>query len=109
MPSKHIGGCDLAGNRAACRLAQFAVQKLAAGRPAKTGELVAALRAFIREGLDLDPIPKYLLILVQGPARILASAKGKGTAVETKGGGEKGGGEKGTGMMMGSGMAKQRG
>jgi hypothetical protein len=92
----------LLGTEQHVRLAQFVVQELVAGRPVKTDELVASLRAFIRQALDLDPIPRDLLISVQGPARILATAKGKGDSGRNKGGG-KGAGMMGGGMALGGG------
>ncbi len=80
------------------RLAQRAISQLLAGQSVHTDELVVSLRAFIRHALDLDPIPAELVIPMQGPARLIAPAKGKGER-----GNDEGGGGKGGGMGMGGG------
>ena len=51
------------------RLAQRAAVDLVEGRPVHTHELVVSLRDFIRQALDLAPIPAGLDIPVQGPNR----------------------------------------
>ena len=84
------------------RLAEKAARELVAGHPVHTHELVIALRDFIRDALDLDPVPKDLAIPMQGPARPSASGGGKGKGDEGRGG-EKGGGGGGGGMGMGMG------
>jgi hypothetical protein len=90
----------LLGTEAQVRLAAGAAQELATGRLVHTEELVTSLRAFIREALDLDPIPADLAIPPQGPARPTSSGgKDKGD----KGEGRQGGGG-GGGMGMGGGM-----
>jgi hypothetical protein len=63
----------LLGTQEQVRLAMHAAHELATGRPVDTQELVVSLRAFIREALDLDPIPADLVIPRQGPARSAAS------------------------------------
>lgn len=93
----------LLGTEEQVRLATKAAADLVAGRPTHTDELVVSLRDFIRQVLDLDPIPAGLAIPKQGPARV-AAAKGKG---DGGGKGEKEGGGKGGGMgggAMGAGM-----
>lgn len=88
----------LLGTEEHVRLAQQAVTELAAGRTVRTDGLVQSLRAFIRQALDLDPIPKDLHIPVQGPARLIA-AKDKSGRSE----GEGKGSVRGGGMAMGTG------
>jgi hypothetical protein len=51
------------------RLAERAVRELVAGHPVHTDELVVSLRNFIREALDIGPIPSDLAIPMQGPTR----------------------------------------
>lgn len=95
----------LLGTEQHVRLAERAVRELVAGRPVHTHELVVSLRDFIRQALDLDPIPADLAIPMQGPARPSSSAgrgKGDGGKDSRQGGGEKGGG---MGAGMGGGMA----
>jgi hypothetical protein len=90
----------LLGTEQQVRLAARAAHELAAGKPVHTQELVVSLRAFIREALDLDPIPADLAIPLQGPARPTASG---GRERADKAEGRKGGG--GGGMGMGGGMS----
>ena len=59
----------LLGTEEHVRLAERAARELVAGRPVHTHDLVVSLRAFIREALDLDPIPSDLSIPMQGPTR----------------------------------------
>jgi len=89
----------LLGTEQQVRLAERAARELVAGRPVHTHELVVSLRAFIREALDLAPIPKDLEIPMQGPTRP-SSSGGRGR--EESGGGRGGGG--GSGGGMGGGM-----
>lgn len=95
----------LLGTEEHVRLAEHAARELVAGRPVHVHELVVSLRAFIREALDLDPIPADLAIPMQGPARPSNSGgRGKGERGEKEsrsGSGGKGGG---MGMGMGGGM-----
>jgi hypothetical protein len=81
------------------RLAGQAASDLAAGRPIRTAELVVSLRGFIREALDLDPVPDTVSIPAQGPARPQAGPRGGARA---EGSSRSGGG--GAGMGSGSGM-----
>ncbi len=90
----------LLGTEEQVRLAVRAAGELVAGRPVHTQELVASLRDFIRDALDLAPIPGDLVIPMQGPTRPSGSgARNKGEG--SKDGGGKGGGG---GMGMGGGM-----
>ncbi len=87
----------LLGTEDQLRLASRAAYELVAGRPVHTHELVVALRQFIREALDLDPIPADLTLPRQGPTR--PSGGGKGER-----GKEGGGGQGGVGMGGGGGL-----
>jgi len=89
----------LLGTEEQVRLAARAAEELAAGQLVHTQDLVVSLRAFIREALDLDPIPSGLTIPQQGPARPSA---GGGKDKPEKGEGRQGGGG-GGGMGMGGG------
>ena len=92
----------LLGTEEQVRLAERAARELVAGRPVHTHELVVSLRAFIREALDLAPIPPDLEMPMQGPARPSgAGARDKGDR-ERKGSGA--GGGMGGGMAGGMGM-----
>lgn len=92
----------LLGTDEQVRLAAHAANELAEGRAVPTAELVVSLRDFIREALDLAPIPTSVTIPRQGPARPTAGgARGKTDAGEREGG--KGGGG-GVGGGMGGGM-----
>ncbi|MCJ8144507.1 hypothetical protein MKI84_16400 [Ancylobacter sp. A5.8] len=94
----------LLGTEEHVRLAQRAVNELIAGRPVHTDELVVALRNFIREALDLDPIPADVAIPRQGPTRPAPSGgRGKGEGARSDGG--RGEGGRGGGMGAGAGLA----
>ncbi len=90
----------LLGTEELVRLAARAAHELATGKLVHTHELVVSLRAFIREALDLDPIPSNLAIPRQGPARPNASGGGREKADKAEG--RQGGGG---GMGMGGGMS----
>jgi len=62
----------LLGTEEQVRLAANAARELATGKLVHTHELVVS-RDFIREALDLDPIPADLAIPLHGPARAGAS------------------------------------
>ena len=96
----------LLGTEEQVRLAQRAALELVAGRPVHTHVLVVSLRAFVREALDLAPIPKDLEIPRQGPTRPSSSGgRGKeGSGGEGGRGGGRGGGGGGGGGGMGGGM-----
>ncbi len=90
----------LLGTEAQVRLAATATRELVAGHPVHTHDLVVSLRDFIREALDLDPIPAGLDIPMQGPTRpSAAGARGKGEGAKEGGGG--GGGGMGGGGGLG--------
>jgi hypothetical protein len=95
----------LLGTAEQVRLAARAAAELVAGRPVHTHELVISLRDFIREALDLAPVPADAAIPRQGPARTQGS-RGKGEAGkgDPRGGkGGSGGGGMGAGLGLGLG------
>jgi len=97
----------LLGTEEQVRLAERAIREMVAGHPVHTHDLVVSLRAFIREALDLAPIPSDLAIPRQGPARPAASAaRGKSDRANeaSAGGGKGGGGMGGGGMGMSGGL-----
>lgn len=94
----------LLGTEEQVRLAERAVRELLAGRPVHTHELVASLRNFIREALDLAPIPSDLKIPMQGPARPSASGGGRGRSERGAQSGRGGGGGGGMGMGAAGGV-----
>jgi len=99
----------LLGTEEHVRLAERAARELTAGRPVHTHELVVSLRNFIREALDLDPIPSNLAIPMQGPTRPSSSGgRGRGErgneATRQGAGGRGGGMGTGAGMGMGAGL-----
>jgi hypothetical protein len=82
---------------------------MAAGRPIHTADLVISLRAFVREALDLGPMPGDVTIPLQGPTRTQGGAgrgkgEGGGGGGAAKGGGGGGGGGGGMGMGLGMGL-----
>jgi hypothetical protein len=90
----------LLGTEEQVRLAERAARDLVAGRPVHPHELVVSLRDFIREALDLDPIPPDLAIPMQGPARPSATGgRGRAEGNEARQGGGRGGGGAGAGGM----------
>jgi len=98
----------LLGTDEQVRLAEKAARDLVAGNHIHTHELVVSLRNFIREALDLTPIPADLEIPMQGPTRP-GSSGGRGRGGGQQGGGGRqggagGGGAGGGGMGMGMGM-----
>ena len=95
----------LLGTERQVELAAHAARELAAGRRVPTSELVKALRDFIRESLDLDPIPATVDLPPQGPTRPAGSGgRGKGDQTNGKGrDGPGGGGGGGGGGGMGGG------
>lgn len=92
----------LLGTEEHVRLAERAVRELVAGRPVHTQDLVVSLRAFVREALDLAPIPADISLPPQGPTRPASSGGGRGGRQEGgRGGG--GGGAMGGGAGVGLG------
>lgn len=103
-----ISDIILLGTEEHVRLAERAARDLVVGRPVHTHELVISLRNFIREALDLDPVPDDLAVPMQGPTRPSSSgSRGKSDHHNApKGGGRGGGGmESGTGVGLGGGFA----
>lgn len=100
----------LLGTQDQVRMATQAAQDMVAGQPVETAALVTSLRAFIREALDLEPIPDSLRVPNQGPTRPGGTAGGarKGGAesgASSKGGGGAGMGAAGMGGLgMGAGL-----
>jgi heme exporter protein D len=99
----------LLGTEQHCRLAAQAANDMAAGRPIHTAELVVALRDFIREALDLDPMPAGVVLPAQGPARAQSGgnrAKGgsEKDGAQGRGGGAKSSGSAGLGGEGGPGV-----
>ncbi len=96
----------LLGTEEHCRLAGQAASDMAAGRPIHTAELVVSLRNFVREALDLGPMPQDVAIPLQGPTRTQGSGgsrAGGGKGGDGGGGGGGGGGGKGGGGGEGGG------
>ncbi|AWH51978.1 hypothetical protein C1924_01600 [Stenotrophomonas sp. ESTM1D_MKCIP4_1] len=94
----------LLGTDEQVRLAARAATELAQGRPVHTHELVISLRDFVRQALDLAPVPADLQIPPQGPTRPAAGGAGgkaRGGDGEAKGGRGGGGGGGGMGAGMG--------
>jgi heme exporter protein D len=94
----------LLGTEEQVRLAARAASDLAAGRPVETAEIVVSLRTFIREVLDLEPVPRELAIPKQGPVRPVPAGSRGGKGGDP-GGGRGGGGRGGGAGMGGSGTA----
>ncbi|WP_198672039.1 hypothetical protein [Pseudogemmobacter bohemicus] len=94
----------LLGTEVQVRLAARAAADMAAGQPVPTAGLVVSLRAYIREALDLEPVPDDVTIPSQGPARVSQSGGKPGGRGGSGGGtGGEGGGGMGGGMGMGLG------
>lgn len=94
----------LLGTQEQVALAVRAAQDMVEGRSIETAALVVSLRQFIREALDLDPLPDALAVPRQGPLRP-GGAGGSGRTGANSGGGagvRAGGG--GAGMGAGGGM-----
>ena len=81
----------LLGTAEQVALAVQAANDMVAGRPVETAELVTSLRLFIRDVLDLEPMPDGLRIPKQGPVRAGGGSGAKGGGGEGKGGGGGGG------------------
>ncbi|WP_310232434.1 hypothetical protein [Luteimonas terrae] len=95
----------LLGTEDQVRLAAQAAGDMVARRPVRVSALVVSLRAFIRQALDLDPVPTDLAVPDQGPVRGDAGAK-KGAAQGGRGGGGGGGGGGMAGGGAGPGMGQ---
>lgn len=88
----------LLGTQDQVRMAAQAAQDMVAGQPVETAALVTSLRAFIREALDLEPIPDSLRVPNQGPTRPGGTAGGARKGGAESGASNKGGGGGGAGM-----------
>ncbi|MDY0022529.1 hypothetical protein [Arenimonas caeni] len=93
----------LLGTEEQVRLAARAASELAAGRPVHTDELVVSLRDFIRQVLDLEPVPAGVDIPRQGPTR--PGPGGGGRAGGGRGDAQRGGSGGAGGGGMGGGAA----
>ncbi|WP_377160351.1 hypothetical protein ACFJIX_12285 [Roseateles sp. UC29_93] len=92
----------LLGTDEQVRLAAQAAQDMVTGKPVETAALVASLRDFIREVLELDPIPASVVIPKQGPLRPAGGGKAGGAGGReggSRGGGGAGGGAAGAGGL----------
>ena len=100
----------LLGTEEQVRLAVQAANDMVANRPIETAELVVSLRAFIREALDLEPVPQELVIPRQGPVRPSGAGPRRGDRDERAGRGasERGGGAAAgaAGLGLGAGVAR---
>ncbi|MFA5957651.1 hypothetical protein [Hyphomicrobium sp.] len=99
----------LLGTEEQVKLATLAARELLAGNQVHTHELVVSLRNFVREALDLAPLPPNLDIPAQGPSRPPRSGGGgkgdRGKEETQKGAGDKiGGAGLGGGTALGGGM-----
>ncbi|WMJ71371.1 hypothetical protein [Stenotrophomonas sp. 24(2023)] len=101
----------LLGTDEQVRLAARAATELAQGRAVHTHALVVSLRDFIRQALDLAPVPPDLEIPCQGPTRPVsgggakARGAGEGDGKAGRAGGGGGAGGMGAGMGLGAGAA----
>lgn len=95
----------LLGTEEQVKLAAQAANQMVAGNKVYLSELIISLRSFIRQALDLEPIPANLPIPLQGPLRPSStSSKGGGNSNNSRsgsGGGGAGGGGMGAGMAAG--------
>jgi hypothetical protein len=94
----------LLGTEQQVRLAARAAADLAAGRSVETAELVVSLRDFIRQVLDLEPVPSDVTIPPQGPLRPTAARAGG-----RQDGGRSDGRERGSGGRAGGGAGAAAG
>ncbi|HET9069038.1 MAG TPA: hypothetical protein VFN28_10370, partial [Amaricoccus sp.] len=105
---RDLRGAELAplaeGEPAGAPRSERAARELVAGRHVHTHELVLSLRDFIREALDLAPVPRDLAIPMQGPTRPQASGRSRGEGGQGEGGRSRGGGGGGGGAAMGGGV-----
>lgn len=93
----------LLGTHEQVRMAAEAANDMVAGRPIETAALVASLRGFIRDVLDLEVIPASLAIPKQGPLRVSGGGGRAGAGGAAKGAGKGGGGQGGGGGSGGMG------
>ncbi|HVJ38327.1 MAG TPA: hypothetical protein VM687_11080 [Stenotrophomonas sp.] len=96
----------LLGTEEQVRLAVRAASEMVSGRPVETAALVVSLRDFIRQALDLAPIPPAWQVPAQGPTRVSGGGRAKETGEGKRGGGAGGGGG---GAGMGGGLGASHG
>lgn len=89
----------LLGTSEQVELAVQAANDMVGGRHVETAALVVSLRNFIREVLELEPVPAHLAVPRQGPLRTSGGGGRSGAP------GGKGGGGGGSGGMGGGGIA----
>ncbi len=97
----------LLGTEEQVRLATHAANEMVAGRNVEVAALVISLRDFVRQALDLTPVPADAVVPNQGPLRVGTGGNaGKRGGAEARGGGRGGGGggAGGGGAGMGIGM-----
>lgn len=84
----------LLGTEEQVRLAANAANEMVAGRNVEVAALVVSLRNFIRQALDLTPVPAEMAVPNQGQLRVNAAGGGarRGGGAEARGGGRGGGG-----------------
>ncbi|CAN5472756.1 hypothetical protein BH10PSE18_BH10PSE18_45100 [soil metagenome] len=87
----------LLGTEEQVQLAVRAANDMVAGRVIETSELVASLRTFIRDVLDLESLPPALAIPKQGPVRVSGTASSRNRSGQNAGGGSGGSGGGGGG------------
>ncbi|MCB5189568.1 hypothetical protein LG198_02330 [Methylobacillus arboreus] len=95
----------LLGTEEQVRLAAQAANDMVAGKNIETAALVVSLRNFIRQSLDLTPIPAGITIPNQGPIRVITgsnNSKRSGEPSGKGGGGNDGGGASGGIALTGS-------
>ena len=81
----------LLGTEEQVRLAARAAHDMVGGRTVETAALVVSLRSFIREALDLEPVPVGVSVPKQGPARLSAGGNRQGGRQAGRSGGLGGG------------------
>jgi heme exporter protein D len=94
----------LLGTEEQVRLAVRAADEMVAGRSVEIAELVVSLRTFIRDALDLEPVPAELVIPRQGPLRTASATRSGGGGDRAGGRGGGGGGGMGGGAGAGAGI-----
>jgi hypothetical protein len=103
----------LLGTEEQVRLAARAAEDMVAGRSVETAALVVSLRTFIRDVLDLDPLPASLAVPRQGPLRPSSGGGTRGARGERAqagaGTGRGGGGGRQAGGEGGMALAAQGG
>jgi heme exporter protein D len=92
----------LLGTEEQVRLAVRAAGEMVAGRAVETAALVVSLRDFIRQALDLAPIPPEWQVPAQGPTRVSGGGRAKEGAEAKRGGGAGGAGGGGMGGGLGA-------